>query len=227
MSSASAWRPNERMIEFDLGLDPEAVLVGPQFAERAVLGHAHRLDHFDIAARQRARGEAGLIDGIDEGRGTAVHDRHFRPVDLDHHIVHAEPAQRRQQMLRGRAERTAGVAQDGGKFGGGDRAHVGANFALDRTVGGHALEHDAGVVVGGMQRQGDGAAGMHADAGDGNLVAQRCLLSTLHRTRLRRPTSKPHVPSHSPGRSHILAFKTATARDPEDTPKGPKSPFRA
>src|ERR1039457_3706490 len=130
-------------------------------------------------------------------------------------------------MLRGRAERTASVAQDGGKFSGGDRAHVGANLALDRTVGGHALEHDAGVVVGGMQSQGDGAAGMHADAGNGNVVAQRGLLSTLHRTHLRRPTSKPHVPSHGSGRSHISAFKTATARDPKDTPEGPKSPFRA
>ena len=142
---------NERMIEFDFGLDPETMAVGPQFAERAVLGgHAHRLDHLDIAARQRARGEAGLIDRVDEGRRTAVHDRHFRPVDLDHHIVHAEPAQGRQQMFRGRAKRAVGIAQDGGKFGGGDRADVGANFALDRTVAGHALEDDAAVVVGGI-----------------------------------------------------------------------------
>ena len=34
---------------------------------RAVLGHTHRLDDFDIAARQRARGEPGLIDRVDEG----------------------------------------------------------------------------------------------------------------------------------------------------------------
>ena len=101
-------------------------------------------------------------------------------------------------MFRGRAERALGVAQHGREFGGGDRAHVGANFALDRAVGGNALENDAGVVVGGIQRERDGAAGMHADAGDGNLVAQRCLLSTLHRTRYRRPASKPRVPSQAP-----------------------------
>jgi len=138
------------MIEFDLGLDPEAVLIGQQFAERAVLGHAHRLDHFDIAARQSARGKAGLIDGIDKGRRAAVHDRHFGSVDLDHRIVDAEAAQRRQQMLGRRAKRTGGIAEHGGKFSGGNRAHVGANFALDRTVARHALEQDAGIVAGGM-----------------------------------------------------------------------------
>ena len=57
---------------------------------------------------------------------------------------------------------------------------------------------NAGVVVGGIERQGNRAARMHADAGNGNLFAQRCLLGTLHRTRLRRPTSKPHVPSQAP-----------------------------
>ena len=138
------------MIEFDFSLDPEAMFVRPKFAVRAVLGHTHRLDDFDIAARKRARGEPGLIDRVDEGRGAAVHDRHFRSVDLDHHVVDMQPAQCGEQMLGRRAERAFGVAEHGGKFSGGDRAHVGANFALGRAVGGYALENDAGVVVGGM-----------------------------------------------------------------------------
>ncbi len=86
-------------------------------------------------------------------------------------VVDVEPAQRRQQMLGGRAERALGVAQHGGEFGGGDGAHVGADFALDRAVGGDAAEDDACVVIGGIQRQRDGQAGMDADAGDGNLIA--------------------------------------------------------
>ncbi len=63
------------------------------------------------------------------------------------------------------------VAQHGGKFGGGDSAHVGADFALDRTVGGHAPENDAFVVAGRIQGERDGKSGMDANAGDGNLVA--------------------------------------------------------
>ncbi len=50
----------------------------------------------------------------------------------------------------------ASVAENGGEFGGGDRAHVGANFALDLAVGIDALEDDAGVVVGGMQGESNG-----------------------------------------------------------------------
>ena len=33
---------DQRMIELDFGLDPEAVLIGPQFAVGAVLGHRYR-----------------------------------------------------------------------------------------------------------------------------------------------------------------------------------------
>ena len=74
-------------------------------------------------------------------------------------------------MLRRRAERPLGVAKDGGKFGGGDRAHVGANLALDRAVGGNALKHNPGVVVGWIQSERNRKAGMHAYTGDGDLVA--------------------------------------------------------
>ena len=35
----------------------------------------------------------------------------------------------------------------------------------------HALENDAGIVVGRIQGERDGQTGMDADAGDGNLVA--------------------------------------------------------
>ena len=86
----------------------------------------------------------------------------------------------------------------------------------------NALENDAGVVVGGMQREGDGKAGMHADAGDGNLVAQRCLLSALHLPVSAGPqASRASHPQLLPG--HILAFRSATAcrsgRHPPETEK--------
>ena len=219
---------DQRMIEVDLGLDPEAVLVGPQFAEGAVLRDAHRLDDFDVAARQRARGQAGLIDRIDEGRGAAVHDRHFRPVDLDDDVVDVEAAQRGQQMLGGRAQRAGGIAQHGREFGGGDGAHVGADLALDRAVGGDALEHDTGIVVGRMQSECDGAAGMDADAGEGSLVAQRCLLSALHQPVSASLHCRLRVPLRRPQRSHISAFNSATTRKLwKAAPRDRKVPYAA
>ena len=46
---------------------------------------------------------------------------------------------------------------------------------------------DAGIVVGGMQRERGGLAGMDADAGDGNLLTQRRLFSAFHQPLVRLP----------------------------------------
>ena len=42
-----------------------------------------RLQHLDGAARRVLLDDAGAFDQEDEGRGAAVHDRHFGPVELD------------------------------------------------------------------------------------------------------------------------------------------------
>ena len=60
----------------------------------------------------------------------AVHDRHFRPVDLDQRVVDAEAGQRGEHMLGGGAQRSVGIAEHGREFGGGDRAHVGAHLPV-------------------------------------------------------------------------------------------------
>src|SRR4029450_627668 len=43
--------------------------------------------------------EARVLHQIDPRRRAAVHDRHFRLVELDQHVVDAKAAERRQQML--------------------------------------------------------------------------------------------------------------------------------
>lgn len=124
-----------------------------QFADRAVLHDPHRLEHTDVTARRVERLDARLVDRGDERRGAAVADRRFRTVQLDHDIVDAEPAQRGEHMLGGRAERAKAVAQHRGKFSGGNGASIGADFALRMIGGGGAKKNDAGVGIGGMKRQ--------------------------------------------------------------------------
>ena len=88
------------------------------------------------------------------------------------------------------------------------------------------MEYDAGVVVGRMQRECDGKSGMHADAGDGDLIAQRGLLSALHSTRSAGSHRKPRGPIPGPGRSHIFSLQLSDyPQDLEGNPLGPKSPF--
>ena len=133
-SSAKRLASDQRMVEFDLGLDAEAARIGPKFAVGIAGRDPHRLEHADVAARLVERLDADLIDRRNERRRAAVHDRDFRPVDLDHRIVHAEPAQRRQHMLGRRHQRARRIAQNGGEFGGGDGAEIGADFALAAAV---------------------------------------------------------------------------------------------
>ena len=89
------------MIERNLGLHPQPAPVGTQLAEGLAKGSPHRLEYADVATRLVERPDSNLVDGCHERRRAAVHDGHLRPVDLDHRIVDAEPAQRRQHMLSG------------------------------------------------------------------------------------------------------------------------------
>ena len=57
------------------------------------------------AARRVLLHQPGALDQEDEGRGAAVHRRHFRPVELDQHVVDLEPGEGRHQMLDGRDRR--------------------------------------------------------------------------------------------------------------------------
>jgi hypothetical protein len=94
---------NQGVIEVDLGFDPEAVLIRPQFTVGAVLGHGDRLEHFYIAPRQCACGKAGLVDGVDKRSSTAIHNGDFGSVDLDNDVIDVKSSQGREQVLSRRA----------------------------------------------------------------------------------------------------------------------------
>jgi len=59
-----------------------------------------------ISGAAPERDIAGAVDRLDEGRGAAMHDRHFRPVDLDEGGCSTpETGQRGEHVLGGRAQR--------------------------------------------------------------------------------------------------------------------------
>ena len=122
--------PDERMVERDLGLNPQAAPIGTQLAKRCAERSPNRLEHANEAAGLVERLESDLVDGGHERRRAAIHDRHFRPVDLDHCVVHAEPAQCRKHMLGGGHERARRISQDCRKFSGGDGVDASADFSL-------------------------------------------------------------------------------------------------
>ena len=101
-----------------------------QFAEAIADRDLHRLQHLNEAAGGRLGDDAGLIDGGDEGRRAAVHDRNFGTVDFDDGVVDAHAAQGSEHMFRGGNQRAFTVAENGRKIGGGDGFRDGGNFAV-------------------------------------------------------------------------------------------------
>ena len=67
-------------------------------------------------------------------------------------------------MFGGRAQRARRIAQNGGKFGGGDGAHVGADFTRETALRAGTDEDNASIWIGGVQGERNGKAGMNANA---------------------------------------------------------------
>ncbi len=103
--------------EVDLDINAEPVGVGPDLAEGVTDLGRDRLQDLNEAALCRLADDAGLVDRGNEGRGAAVHDRHFRSVDLDGGVVDAHAPQRRKHVLGGRNQRAVTIAEDGGEVG--------------------------------------------------------------------------------------------------------------
>jgi hypothetical protein len=175
------------VIEVDLELDPEALRMRPQLAVAIALGNPDRFQDADIAPWHRQRNQADLIDRSDERRGAAIHDRHFRPIDLNDGVVDTEARQRGEHVFGGRTERSGGVAKHGGKFGRGDGADVGGDFAVRLIADPAADEYDSGVSFRREHGQRCGQSRMNANTADRGLVAQGGLPTGFH-ARIVRPS---------------------------------------
>ena len=90
--------PQQRMVEADAVGDLEVI----RRVERDALVAARerdRPDDLQVLARRLQPLHAGFLNQVDERRRAAVHDRHFRRVQLDDDVVDAQADERRQQML--------------------------------------------------------------------------------------------------------------------------------
>ena len=87
-----------RMVERDAVGDLEVI----RRIDRDALVAARQRDrpqHLQVPARRVQPLDAGFLNQVDERRRAAVHDRHFRRVQLDDDVVDAEADERREQVL--------------------------------------------------------------------------------------------------------------------------------
>src|SRR5262249_20724140 len=142
--------PDQRVLELNLRLDAEAARVGPYFPERVPPYHPHRLEHLDVAPGLIERLKTHRVDRRDKRGRAAVDDRRFGTIDFDDGVVDAEARERGQYVLGSGYQRPGGVAEHGGEFGGGDRAHVGGDLTILPPFDMGADEAQPGVRVGWM-----------------------------------------------------------------------------
>ena len=111
------------------------------------------------------------MNEIDERRRAAVHDRYFRRVELDEHVVDAGAEERREQMLDG-FHRHFIARQPGREL---DAAQMidGRRNLVSAQIG--TAEANAEVRRRGFEREIDLVAGMKSDSDAGNLTTKRTL----------------------------------------------------
>lgn len=76
-------------------------MIRQKFDGLAVFIQADRFFDTDDFAFGLLFANAGALDQENEGRGAAVHNRHFRPVDFDYRIVDAAACERGHKMFNG------------------------------------------------------------------------------------------------------------------------------
>ena len=150
-----------------------------QLAEAIAERDLHRLQHLNETAGGRLGDDAGLIDGGDEGRRAAVHDRNFGTVDFDDGVVDAHAAQGSEHMFRGGNQRTFTVPENGCKVGGDYGFRDRGNFAIGifETA---ADKNKTCIQRCRSENQTYWKTGMNADAGHSGLRPKRCLPAKLH-----------------------------------------------
>ena len=160
---------HHRAVEIDLEIDRKT-------PARHHRGGAPRVRHRDLledlegAARCVLRGGPGALDEEDEGRGAAVHDRHFRSAQFDDGVVDGAAGQRGHQVLDG-ARFDVVVTDQGRAQGGFDDVRPGRRDlgTVHRAV---AAEPNAGIRFGRMQGHVDLDATMETDTGAMNRILQ-------------------------------------------------------
>ncbi len=163
------------MLELDAEGQAEA-LIGLQPRVLVALLHLHRVADAHKTLGRVLLLDAGGLNQEHEGRGAAVHDRHFASRQLDDAVVNPEAGHRRHQVLDG-GDSYLALNQRAGHFGGADNLGLRTDFHLGGQV--HAAEHDAGIRPRRQQGHEYFLTGMQSDAGDTDRLAQRALFQHL------------------------------------------------
>ena len=162
--------PQQRVIVADAVGDLEVI----RRVERDALVAARQRDRPDdlqVLARRLQPLHARFVNQVDERRRAAVHDRHFRRVQLDDGVVDADADQGREQVLH-RLDRDFVDRQPGRELDPRQVVHRGGHFVVAQ-IG--PPETDAEIRDSGFKSEIDLVAGVKPDSDARNLSTKRTL----------------------------------------------------
>ena len=126
---------------------------------------------------------AGAFDQENERLGAAVHDRDFRPVDLDNEVVNLAPGDSGHQVFH-RADGHAVLVAQFGAHGGVHHMVPGGGNASPAAGDAGANENNALVHLGRAKGHGNLGAGMKGDPGTAYGIFQSLLIDHVYVTHL-------------------------------------------
>ena len=161
--------PQQRMVVADAVGDLEVI----RGVERDALVAARDRDRahdLQILPRRLQPLHARFVNDVEERRRAAVHDRHFRRVQLDDDVVDPHADERREQMLD-RLDRHFVARQAGRELNPRQVVHRRGHFVIAQ-IG--ATEPDAEISRCGFECEIDLDAGVKTDSVTRNLATKRC-----------------------------------------------------
>ena len=160
-------------VEIDLEADRETITGGERCLP-SVIGYRNALEDLNDAAGLVLCHDTRTFDEEHEGCRAAIHDRHFRAVNLDIDIVDAATGERGEQMFNGGNLDPVVSAQSGAKCGLDHILDAGFNLCI---VSGFvsAAEYNACIFGGGLENDGHGVSRVQACATTTDLTLERVL----------------------------------------------------
>jgi hypothetical protein len=162
--------PQQRVVVADAVGDLE-VIRREQRNPLVAARNRNRPDDLQILARRLQGLQPRLVNQIDERRRAAVHDRHFRRIQLDDDVVDAHADERRQQVLH-RLDGYLVARQPGRELNARQVVHRRGHLVVAQ-IG--AAKTDTEVRRGGLECEIDLVAGVKPNSDAGYLATNRPL----------------------------------------------------
>ena len=155
-------RPDGFGLEFDFRFQSQNIVLARRKARPLhAIAHLNRLQNADTTAQSCLCFQTGVEKQFAEHSRRAVHDWHFRPINLNQQIIESDTCTRREKMLHGRNLAACLICQRRSELDFSDLIPAGMNVARILKIG--AAKADSSIGVSRLDDHARACTGMHTN----------------------------------------------------------------